>query len=462
MLVLVASACGTSLPAPDPADATSSGEPDAGAGSRACRRGLCGPRCCRSPAAERRRVGAGSSRDGDGHDAVDLPERAAERRRRPGAAGRYPRRAARLHAARERGHALQGPLRARSPERELSDNARTAIVRTPGAIAYIGELAPGTSEDSVGITNALDLLQVSPTDTALELTQKTAAVPDAPSMFYEDWSSYGRTFARVVPSSAQEATGARSPRCARCTSRASTSADDGSDYGSAIALAVRQDAPPCDHARRRASRPRARSSTARSSPAAGGAVLELGGDARPERQAVRTLGARHAGVRLRAVGGGRAQHLHLLAGIPAQTCRRPARTSFIAPFTAAYGHTPAPQAIFGYRGGRRAVRCAPAGGRERQQPSDGHQGLLQAQRSLVGARHLLDRARRATPASARSCSTVCGAGAVVPSRPPREPAPARRGITTTLRGRRRARGAAERLRGGRAAGAGEPDRRAAC
>ncbi len=62
---------------------------------------------------------------------------------------------------------------------ELSDNARTAIQNT-GAVAYLGETDPGTSAQSLGITNAQDLLQVTPTDTALELTQSTPAISNTP------------------------------------------------------------------------------------------------------------------------------------------------------------------------------------------------------------------------------------------------------------------------------------------
>ena len=35
------------------------------------------------------------------------------------------------------------------------------------------------------------------TDTALELTQATAAIPSAPGAYYEARSTYGQTFARV-------------------------------------------------------------------------------------------------------------------------------------------------------------------------------------------------------------------------------------------------------------------------
>ena len=87
---------------------------------------------------------------------------------------------------------------------ELSNNARAAI-QNPSVIAYIGELAPGSSDGTVGITNALNMLQVSPTDGALELTRPTPAVPGAPTSFYESWSTYGRTFAHAAPSTEQEA-----------------------------------------------------------------------------------------------------------------------------------------------------------------------------------------------------------------------------------------------------------------
>jgi branched-chain amino acid transport system substrate-binding protein len=88
--------------------------------------------------------------------------------------------------------------------RKISDDARTAVSDT-STIAYLGELAPHSSADSIGITNGQGILQVSPTDTALELTQTTPAVSGAPNRYYENLSSYHRTFARVIPASAKEA-----------------------------------------------------------------------------------------------------------------------------------------------------------------------------------------------------------------------------------------------------------------
>jgi hypothetical protein len=88
--------------------------------------------------------------------------------------------------------------------RELSDNARQAIGDT-STIAYLGEIEPGTSGQTLGITNAQTVLQVTPTDTALELTTASPAVPGSPNRYYESLSANGRTFARVVPTSRLEA-----------------------------------------------------------------------------------------------------------------------------------------------------------------------------------------------------------------------------------------------------------------
>jgi ABC-type branched-subunit amino acid transport system substrate-binding protein len=123
---------------------------------------------------------------------------------------------------------------------KLSNNARTAISDTT-AIAYLGELAPGASADSMGILNAQDLLQVSPSDTAIELTQATPAVPGAPGNLYESLKTYGRTFARVTPNAAHEAK-AQVAEMHTLGVKQLYVTDDGSPYGKAIAHAVRQDA----------------------------------------------------------------------------------------------------------------------------------------------------------------------------------------------------------------------------
>ncbi|HWF55553.1 MAG TPA: hypothetical protein VG223_13025 [Solirubrobacteraceae bacterium] len=127
-----------------------------------------------------------------------------------------------------------------APAGMLSNNARQAI-SNKNAIAYLGEITPGASEQSAGIVNAQDLLQVSPGDTALELTHSTPAVPGAPKYFYESYSTYGKTFARVVPNAAVEA---RAQTTEMKSLGVSTLAvgSDGTPYGRALALAVSTDA----------------------------------------------------------------------------------------------------------------------------------------------------------------------------------------------------------------------------
>jgi branched-chain amino acid transport system substrate-binding protein len=121
----------------------------------------------------------------------------------------------------------------------ISAQARTVIQDT-SSIAYLGEIVPGSSYASLGITNALDILQVTPTDTALELTQTTPAVANAPDEYYESLGTYGRTFARVVPSSAAEAKAQAQEMQSLGVTKLYVSSD-GSDYGAAIASALRHD-----------------------------------------------------------------------------------------------------------------------------------------------------------------------------------------------------------------------------
>jgi branched-chain amino acid transport system substrate-binding protein len=123
---------------------------------------------------------------------------------------------------------------------KVSDNARTAIEDT-SSIAYLGELDPGLSAESLGITNAQDLLQVTPTDTAAALTQTNSSVPGAPNRYYESLGTYGRTFARVVPTTSLEAKAQVQEMQALNVSKLYVGID-GSQYGRAIAQAVRTDA----------------------------------------------------------------------------------------------------------------------------------------------------------------------------------------------------------------------------
>lgn len=237
---------------------------------------------------------------------------------------------------------------------KLSDNARTAIENS-SVIAYIGELSPGDSADTVGITNAEDVLQVSPTDTALALTQKSQAVSGSPGDYYESAKTYGRTFARVVPSTAQEAK-AQVQEMSKLGVHKLYITDDGSDYGAAIAAALKADAgsslsavqgPP----------------TASAFSSSGADALFYGGTSASAPAAARlfgNVGEQHGpGVKLFAPSAlsspafaasfGPA-NLHLYVSSPGfmPSDLPAAGKQFAASFKSAYGHAPDVQAIFGY------------------------------------------------------------------------------------------------------------------
>jgi branched-chain amino acid transport system substrate-binding protein len=226
---------------------------------------------------------------------------------------------------------------------KLSDNGRTAIQDTT-AIAYLGEIRPGASAGSLGITNAQDLLQVSPTDTAIELTQSTPAVPNSPNRYYESLKTYGRTFARVVPNGVQEAKAQVQEMQALKVSRLYV-ADDGTPYGRAIARAVRQDAAP--------------SITVVSTPGAAEGAFYGAGSATAAIRAMTNIAQNNPGAKLfgpsalatDAFAAGMtagARNVYIsVPGVP-RADLPPAGQTFIGDFTSTYGHAPAAQAIFGF------------------------------------------------------------------------------------------------------------------
>ncbi len=228
---------------------------------------------------------------------------------------------------------------------ELSDNARTAV-QNKSAIAYLGELAPGTSQISVPITNELDLLQVTPADTAIYLTQPTSAVSGAPSTYYPSRSSYHDTFARVVPSTAQEAKALVAEMQTLHLTRLYVS-DDGQPYGASIALEVRQDA--ASHGL-----------TVGSSAAGADAVFYGGTPGAAATAAVNRAAAASPQAKLFVpsalyddsfvAGLGAAAQANLYVSSPGFTARTltPAGRRFGLAFRTAFGHAPAPQAIFGF------------------------------------------------------------------------------------------------------------------
>jgi ABC-type branched-subunit amino acid transport system substrate-binding protein len=224
---------------------------------------------------------------------------------------------------------------------KLSDNARTAISNKQ-AIAYVGEIQPGDSADSLGITNDQSLLQVTPTDTAVELTQQSSAVPGSPGNYYEALKNYGRTFTRVVPTSAKEAK-AQTSEMQSLGVKQLYIASDGSDYGKAIAAALRGDVSGAGI-------------TVASSASAADAVFLAGRDPAAFASVVRanpTLKvfapsalATSSAVSALGLGSG----AKLFVSTPGFLKKQLTATGqkFVTDFTAKYGHAPATEAILGY------------------------------------------------------------------------------------------------------------------
>jgi branched-chain amino acid transport system substrate-binding protein len=226
---------------------------------------------------------------------------------------------------------------------KISDQARTAI-QDQSAIAYLGEVVPHSSYASLGITNAVDLLQVSATDTALELTQATPAVPGAPDMYYQSLSTYGRTFARVVPTSGDEAKAQIKEMQTLGVTKLYVG-NDGSAYGAAIANAVAHDVGGTISA--------VSSQTGADgvfygsdSPGAAARFFEKAAAANP---AAKLFGPSALDDATFAAGISPAvRNLYVSApGFLAQDLT-PAGSKFVSDFKSQYGHTPVLQAIFGY------------------------------------------------------------------------------------------------------------------
>ena len=227
---------------------------------------------------------------------------------------------------------------------KLSDNARQAIGDST-TIAYLGELSPGSSENTLGITNAEDVLQVSPTDTAVEETQHSAAVPNSPNRYYESLSTYGRTFARVVPTDALEAKALVGEMEALGVKRLYVKTD-GSAYGSALAHAVTSDS--------------SGAITPVGSPSGADGVLYAGGSAADAAASLNQAVSGSPSVKLFAPS---ALALNSFVGALSPAAQRnvyvsspgfgsseltPQGKQFVSAFRSAYGHAPGLQAIFGY------------------------------------------------------------------------------------------------------------------
>jgi branched-chain amino acid transport system substrate-binding protein len=228
---------------------------------------------------------------------------------------------------------------------ELSNTARQAIGDAT-TIAYLGELAPGDSADTLGITNAENVLQVSPTDTAVELTESTPAIPKTPDKYYEALSANGRTFARLVPTDAVEAAAVVTQMQALGVKRVYVPTD-GSEYGRALRSAF-------------VSRAGAAGITVAGSDATVDGVFYAGGSPRGAAGVFDGAVTSNPKVALFAPSAleldsfagslSTAAQKQLYVSSPGFTSStEPAAASqFDSAFKAAYGHAPATQAVFGY------------------------------------------------------------------------------------------------------------------
>jgi branched-chain amino acid transport system substrate-binding protein len=228
---------------------------------------------------------------------------------------------------------------------EVSASARSGV-ENKLAIAYLGEIAPGTSGVSLQITNQVGVLQVSPTDTAVYLTQSTPAVNDSPNHYYPANGTFHHTFARVVATTAQEAKALVAAMKARQVSKLYV-ATDGTAYGSSIADEIRQDAP-------------GQGISIAASPSAADGIFYGGVDGPAAAPALGRLAAANAAAKLFApsalyddslvarLSPTAQKNLYVSApGLPLSGQNAKAK-AFASAFQSAYGHAPQPQAVYGY------------------------------------------------------------------------------------------------------------------
>jgi branched-chain amino acid transport system substrate-binding protein len=228
---------------------------------------------------------------------------------------------------------------------ELSDNARTAV-QNSHAIAYLGELEPGTSQVSVQITNELGLLEVSPTDTGVYLTQATPAVSGAPGTYYPSSSTYHQTFARVVPNSAQEANAIVGQMHALALSKLYVSSDD-QPYGASIAAEIRQAAPKQGLTLTSGASGADAVFYGGNSPAAADRALDAAATAAPAAKLFVPSGL-YSDAFASGLSAAAQKNLYVSSPGFSSADLTPAGRQFESAFQSAYGHAPAPEAIFGY------------------------------------------------------------------------------------------------------------------
>jgi hypothetical protein len=235
-------------------------------------------------------------------------------------------------------------------QHELSANARTAIENS-STVAYLGELVPGTSQVSVEITNQQGVLQISPADTAGYLTEAIPTVSSSLNAFYPGHSTYKQTFARVVPSSGEEAKALVGAMQAAHASSVYV-AGDRTLYGRTLSAQVAQ------AAKAAGLTPASAASQAQayfygastSSPSARAAAVQAFDKAAAANPAAKLYAPSGLYDPAFVSGLSTAAQARLFVSSPGfLTHDLPAAgQTFVRDFTSRYGHAPAPRAIFGY------------------------------------------------------------------------------------------------------------------
>jgi branched-chain amino acid transport system substrate-binding protein len=246
---------------------------------------------------------------------------------------------------------------------QISKNARLAA-KDPDTIAYVGELHSGSSAISIPLLNEAGILEVSPLDTAMELTTRTLAIAGSPLKYYPNLQKVGRTFARVVPNDRVQADALALYMRQEGVERLAILTDDDTNglplaatvkaSAKAAGITVVPDEDPIDaHAKDQSER------AAKIAATGADAVFFVGSTRPGVVQLWRALSLAEPSLQLYAPGAvvdapfiaaiGSARGETRVTRPPlALSDYPPASRRFLASFRGVYGYTPAPDALYGY------------------------------------------------------------------------------------------------------------------
>ena len=227
---------------------------------------------------------------------------------------------------------------------------------------------------------------------------------DSVDFFYPAHSTYQRTFARIVPTSAQEAKALVQEMQSEHVTSLYVS-DDGQRYGQTVASEVRAAA-------------RAAGLQIAAGLASASGAFYGGNAATPASRVaaaafLNRAASANAGIHLFATSGlydssfvqtlSAAARSKLVISSPGFTSAKlpPAGAAFVSAFTAAYHHAPAPQAVFGYEAMKALLSRAEFGRHRRDQPVRPRQGLPLSEADRLGDRGLHDHGRGPEPCAVR-------------------------------------------------------------